>query len=145
MPRDFRRFTTVDDLLDDGVENNSDLAARIARCDDDRDAQPTPDDPEVLRIREETIARVDREHAKAEDAAQQQSYSIIGVVIGLSLVIPGLAVLFHPVDMLVEHRRIRYLASVFEHITVGRSIFYCSFVVFFGLAIIYFSTRRFKK
>jgi hypothetical protein len=137
MPKDFRYTTNIEDLLDDGIENNSDLIGRASNIDPE-----LPIDPNTIRIGEETIAMSHAKQATEKELAQGRSYSLFGVLLGIGLSISGLALAVHPIDMNVEHSRMKYLPSSVEHVTTLSSRLYGMAVFGFGLAVLGFSLIR---
>ena len=136
-----RRQTTADDLLDDGVENFSDLRST--------DAAPVesdaPPNPVHLQVRDQTLARDRAERAQLERTASKPALSVFGLVLGAIIALAGLALALHPVDMRVHHARARYLRSVVEHVTPATSRFYGISLVVCGLAIAFYSAQRPRK
>jgi hypothetical protein len=130
-----RRRTTVEDLLDDGIENASDLGKAPVDA-------PLPPDPAVLRKRSETLARVKAEHAAQLSATRRKSFSVFGVLLGLLIAAGGCALVIFPTDMQVEHSRIRYLPTVREHVTPARARLYGSVGLAFGLVLVVYSLYR---
>jgi hypothetical protein len=130
-----RRRTTVEDLLDDGIENASDLGK--APLDTAR-----PPDPEALQKRSETLAKVKAERAAQLSATRRKSFSVFGVLLGLLVATGGCLLVMFPTDMRVEHSRIRYLPTVWEHVTPARSRLYGSVGIAFGLALVVCSLYR---
>ena len=132
-----KRRTTVSDLLDDGIENNSDLQQL-----DSGDELAQPPNPALLRKRSETLALINAEHAATELAAYRKNFSIFGAALGAVIAIASAYVVISPVDMRVEHRRIRYLPTVWEHVTPARSRFYGSVGLVFGVFVVGYSLYR---
>ena len=130
-----RRRTTVEDLLDDGIENTSDLGKVPL------DAS-LPSDPAALRKRSETLARVKAEHAAELSTTRRKSLSVFGVLLGLLIAAGGCILVIFPADMRVEHSRIRYLPTVSEHVTPARSRLYGSAGLAFGLVLVVYSLYR---
>jgi hypothetical protein len=130
-----RRQTTVEDLLDDGIENASDLAKVPLDA-------PLPSDPAALRKRSETLARVKAEQAAELSTTRRKSFSVFGALLGLLIAAAGCSLVVFPADMRVEHSRIRYLPTVWEHVTPGRSRLYGSVGLAFGLVLVVYSLYR---
>lgn len=74
------------------------------------------------------------------DVPSRVPVSYSGVFLGITLIICGAWLFLFPVDMLVEHHRLRYLPSVVEHVTPGTSQFYGVAGVILGLLVLAFST-----
>jgi hypothetical protein len=136
-----RRQTTADDLLDDGVENFSDLRGT--------DAAPleteTPLNPTHLQIRDQTLGRLRAERTQLERTTFRRAYSVFGLALGLAIALGGLVLTLYPVDMLVHHARARYLRSVAEHVTPATSRFYGISLIVCGLALVIYSAHRPRK
>lgn len=130
-----KRRTTVEDLLDDGIENASDLSKPPS------DTTLSPD-PEAFRKRSETLARVRAERAAEFSATRRKSLSVFGVLLGLLIATGGSLLVMFPADMRVEHSRIRYLPTVWEHVTPARSRLYGSVGIAFGLVLVVYSLYR---
>lgn len=141
MPRDFRRFTNVDDLLDDGIENNSDLSSRT----EEASADLSETDSRALQIQANTIAKVQKEQEQDRMAQRRKDYNLFGIVLGAILAISGLGLAMHPIAMRVEHARMKYLPTVVEQVTPNRGRLYGFSLFAFGLVLIYFSGPRIKS
>jgi hypothetical protein len=131
-----RRNTTVQDLLDDGVENFSDL-----------DQLPSQEpqamvEPAVLQIRSDTIARVKAEEYAQERSARRRNFSLFGACLGMLIALSGGLLIAFPADMRVEHSRIKYLPSVTEDVTPARSRLYGAAALAFGTALLAYSLYR---
>jgi hypothetical protein len=130
-----KRWTTVEDLLDDGIENASDLGKPPSDT-------PLSPDPEPLHKRSETLAGVRAERAAELSATRRKSLSVFGVVLGLLIVASGCFLAMFQPDMRVEHSRIKYLPTVWEHVTPARARLYGSIGIAFGLVLIVYSVYR---
>ena len=129
-----RRHTNVADILDDGIENNSDLSSFASPADSERlgaDAPLAPRSRELQRTPEPFVRPTMRE-----------SISRTGVLIGVVLMLGGGLLVLLPVDMGVYHHRVMYLPSFVEHVTPFRSRVYGSAGIVMGLMVLAFSTRR---
>jgi hypothetical protein len=137
-PAWIRRRTNVEDLLDDGVENGSDLVAGLPEAE-----EPLTAEEEVaLDKREQTLAAVRAEQAEVTATIRRRAFSPYGVAFGLLIAAGGAWLIANPVDMRVEHRRMRYLPTFREHVTPARSRFYGAAGLVSGLALIGYSLRR---
>jgi len=135
--------TNIEDLLDDGVENGSDIRARINEEDRPSAAEDgSPADEALLRKRDETLAAVRAEQAAVLAKARRRAISPGGVALGLLVVLGGIWLIADPVDMRVEHRRMYRLPTFWEHVTPARSRFYGAAGVACGLLLIGYSLRR---
>ncbi len=122
-----RQHTNVEDLLDDGIANNSDLSS-FATSDQSRGELPmaSPDDlpPQSSHI----------EPKKSEPEPEGRDFYV--AAIGALIIGVGLDLIFHPVDMIVYHLRAT------EHVTPGRSEFYGVVLILFGLVLLVYGLRK---
>jgi hypothetical protein len=130
-----RQHTNVEDLLDDGVENNSDLKCFAKgdelSCDEtDQDTSQT-----ALRSVSGTITSV-------APTDKSPSASVLGIALGLLTTLSGLVLVIFPVNMLVYHQRSRSFFGTWEFVTPGRSEFYGVSGLIIGLGIVLFATYR---
>jgi hypothetical protein len=132
-----KRHTNVEDLLDDGVENLSHLAA----LDLQPESKPAPS-PEFLAIRRRTVESNRIESERNDALAYRRAFDHFGLALGVVMALSGVALLAFPVDMIVHHARIKYLASVAEHVTPARSRIYGATLCLGGLALVGFSLHR---
>jgi hypothetical protein len=124
-------------LLDDGIENNSDLiGADFSR------QPPEAQDPQASEIRDATIAKIRADEFIAINQFRRKSISYFGVFLGLVLAISGIALIASPTDMRVEHARMKYLPTVTEHVTPVRSWLYGSALLAVGIALLAYSLKR---
>ena len=132
-----RRRTTIEDLLDDGVENGSAAIEPLTKL---------PADPSVdLGIRQrraDTLAKVRAEHSAQLRALQRRNFSVFGIVLGALIAVAGVVLVVFPVDMWVEHSRIKHLPTVWEHVTPARSRLYGSTAFIFGLVMVAYGAHR---
>jgi hypothetical protein len=129
-----RRNTNVEDLLDDGIENNSDLqsfTASDSHCDENR-----------ADVSTQTLPPPDPNDWKGVDSRSKLPASYFGLVLGAAITLFGLLLLFFPVDMVVYHLRARALQPLLEHVTIARSQFYGAAGVLFGLTLLAFSIYK---
>ena len=126
-----RRQTTVEDLLDDGVENFSDLKASDTAVPE----EPDPD-PVLIATNQQFRDQARREREQAMREAYRSAFSGLGIFLGLLMTISGAALVLLPVDTLVYHARVRYLRSVVERVTPARSVFYGASLAISGIGII---------
>lgn len=133
-----QRRTNIADLLDDGVENGSDLAcgqvpARESIENDagavDRPVKTTPAHPVSP-----TSPSPSGERARA-------TVNWFGVLVGLGFVAAGLRLLVVPVDMLVYHDRVKRPSFV-EHVTPERSRVYGAGGAVVGVGLLVFALYR---
>jgi hypothetical protein len=129
-----RRRTTLRDLLDDGIENGSDLKSQ------DPYQPVTPPDPAIRALRDETIAAIRREAQRGR--ARRVGVSGLGLLLGSVLIASGTLLLLFPVDMAVHHARIRYLPSFIEHVDHARSRLYGVSLLLGGIGLGVFAAYR---
>ena len=139
--RDFRRFTNVEDLLDDGVENNSDLP----KSRPDQDDHTATTDPESVHIQSQGLEKNRLEDSATSKAINQKSRNIYGVMLGVIFSAIGLFAAINPTEMRVEHTRMKYLPTSFEYIDKLRGRIYGSTLFVFGIAVLAFSLYRPKQ
>jgi len=132
-----RRRTNVEDLLDDGIENNS-VAIPLAVSEEDVPVH----DPRALAIQEATLRRVRAEQAQAARKRRKPGPSIFGVFLGVLLVLPATALLLFPVDMRVYHQRIRGRPDFIEHVTPPRSRLYAGAALLLGMGVLAWALAR---
>ena len=135
--RDLRLTTNVEDLLDDGIENNSDLVDGELL----REPEGNPD-PRALEIRAATIARNRAEEALALNQFRRKNLSYLGILLALVLAISGIALILRPMEIRVEHARMKYLPTVTEHVTAARSRLYGSVLLVAGIVLLAYSLQR---
>jgi hypothetical protein len=132
-----RQHTNVEDLLDDGVENNSDLKSFADHeqpserpCDRPPVAVKTPSQTHPIEI---SVDEPDRPY-------------FFGAAVGLLIIGLGLGLIFHPIDAFVFHGGSKYAYRNFlEHVTHARSEFYGSAGVLLGVALLAFSLYKPRK
>jgi len=141
MPRHWiERNTTANDLLDDGVENFSDVRSMQGAAEETGKADPAA----VVAIQRT------RDAAKAEALAEyererRRAWSPFGVALGLAMSAAGSLLIRHPADMLLYRYAMTYWSKMptrpfVEHVTASRSVFYGEVVV--GLAVVVFALFR---
>lgn len=133
-----RRRTNVEDLLDDGVENGSDLSRYHGQA----EKPPGPAEEAALVRREEMLAVVRSEQAGVSAQFRRKAISPFGAVLGVVIALAGVMLIVHPVDMHVEHRRTRYLPTIWEHVTPLRSRLYGAAGAVFGAILVGYCLRR---
>jgi len=102
-----RQHTNVEDLLDDGIENNSDVSSFAPSGED-------PDDPIAAKPAGTPLPAAQIVNARTAIAEPDFFVAAIAVlVIGC-----GAALIIHPVDEIVYH------ANSIEHVANGRSVLY---------------------
>ncbi|MBS0192952.1 MAG: hypothetical protein JSR34_01745 [Proteobacteria bacterium] len=136
------RQTNVEDLLDDGIENGSDL----------KFMQHLDAAPESAKVPAASITGNDceepRSHAQepeplpAAEPSQPSSPSWFGLSLGIVFVIGGLLLLIHPHAILIFHQRISRLPSFVEYISANDMLFYAIACMLLGLGLCVFSLYR---
>jgi hypothetical protein len=132
-----RQHTNVEDLLDDGIENNSDLKSFAKAPDPVSDHDAAEEGP--LRQSNSSSA-----HHEAERPLEgpQNKVSYFGAVIGASITIGGILLVLFPVDMFVFHDRTKYYRPFWEHVTHGRSEIYGVAGILLGAVVFCFSVYQ---
>ena len=136
-----RRNTTAEDLLDDGVENGSDLKSQ--RESDGVDSVADDALPHgAMEIRRRTLERNRLEAVEQARIQRRKSYSLFGLLFGAALLVFGLVAMLHPAESDVLHVRIKYLPSFVEHVSKERSVFYGAVMFVFGAVLCWYSLLR---
>lgn len=135
-----RRNTTVEDLLDDGIENASDLKTKPESGDMDFLIEDAPH--EAMEIRRKTLERDRLEAAEQARVQSGKSYSRFGFLFGAALSVFGLFAMLHPNESYVLHAHIKYLPSFVEHVSKERSVFYGAVIFVFGAVLCWYSLLR---
>ena len=131
------RHTSANDLLDDGIENFSDLRGQS------QSSEPSPPvDPAVARVRDATLARIKTEQANALQIAHHRSRSYFGLVLAVLMMVGGLAVVWYPVDMFVVRGGGPKSRTFLEHITPFRAQLYGGSLFLIGAVLGYYSLYR---
>ena len=130
-----RQHTNVEDLLDDRIENNSDLKSFCPP------AEPC-DEPPVTELPEVQLEQVQAKPPMPERAQPDFFVAAIGTL----MVGCGLSLVLHPVDLVVYHDRAKYFRRDFlEHVGHGRSEIYGAAGVLLGIALLIYSFYRPRK
>jgi hypothetical protein len=123
-----RQHTNVEDLLDDGIENNSDLKSFAL-------AEQPSDDPPISEAVEIPRQKLPIEAPTPEPMERDFFVAAIGVLIlgcGLNLVL-------YPVDLIVYHLR------AIEHVTPARSEFYGWVGILLGAVLLIYALKNPRK
>lgn len=136
-----RRNTTAEDLLDDGVENGSDLKSPRESDGVDSVADDAPPHG-AMEIRRRTLERNRLEAVEQARIQRRKSYSLFGLLFGAALLVFGLVAMLHPTESDVLHVRIKYLSSFVEHVSKERSVFYGAVMFVFGAVLCWYSLLR---
>ena len=130
-----RRNTTVDDLLDDGVENDSDTKV----FSEDAPASPGPAADALQRQR---TAYAGEQRTQAVSAARRvlrQSRSFWGAGTDIACIVAGTLLILHPVAMWVSHPGMKQAWPIMEWVSQEGSVLYGGVLVLFGGALTAFS------
>ena len=136
-PAWIRRRTTIADLLDDGIENGSDVAGLSAAAEE----LPVPGGEDALRKRDQTLAAIRAEQRAADATMARRSFSPYGVFLGVLIAAGGTWLIARPVDMRVLHDRAKHLPFR-EHVTPARSRLYGTAGLVGGLLVVAYAMRR---
>ena len=130
-----QRRTNIADLLDDGIENGSDLASGQVPA-----REAVDDEAEAGRP---IAATPPRPVAPAPSSVEpaRPTVSWFGVLVGLGLVAAGVRLFVVPVDMMVYHDRMKRPSFV-EHVTPERSRIYGAAGATVGLVVFAFALYR---
>ena len=130
-----RRHTTVDDLLDDGVENDSDVKAFS------EGAPPEPGPAaDIVQRQRAAYASGQRAHAASNARrALRRSRSLWGAGTGLACIVAGTLLILHPVAMWVSHPGMKRAWPLMERVSEEGSMLYGAVLVLFGAALFAFS------
>ena len=131
------RHTSANDLLDDGIENFSDLRGQYQN----NESSP-PVDPAVAQVRDATLARIKTEQTDALQIAYRQSRSYFGLFLAVLMMAGGLAAVLYPVDMFVVHGGGPKSRAFLEHITPFRAQLYGGSLFLIGAVLGYYSLYR---
>ena len=126
-----RQHTNVEDLLDDGIENNSDVAS-FAELDD----AGSSDASISQRAAQSSIT------TSRPDPLASAPISFVGVILGSVLIVGGALLFFFPIDTFVYHQRAGRLPSFWEHVTRGGSEFYGVAGFLLGIALFAYSIYK---
>jgi hypothetical protein len=124
-----RQHTNVEDLLDDGIEHNSDSRSFATRD------QPAEEPAVAARI----PSQPSHNQARSEPAQRDFFVAAIGVVIMGC----GLGLVLYPMDFIVFHDAARYVSrDVLEHVTAARSRIYGSVGILLGAVALVYALRK---
>lgn len=141
--KDALRRSTVIDLLDDGIENGSDLKSpHRKRKDGDRASAAHPSGDASRGESDALVPAAKVSHPTTESTNKSISYS--GVFIGVGFVIAGAVMLASPHDLNVYHAAMRRHAFV-EHIAKPEMMVYAVIAIIFGIALCAYSLYRPRK
>lgn len=132
-----KRRTTLEALLDGGVENGSDVASLRSPP-----PPPQPVDPALVARRAETLERARTELAARQERARRRAVSWFGAVLGALLAVGGAAMVASPTEMRVLHVRTSHLPTFWEHVTPARFRLYGAYGLAFGMCLLAYSLRR---
>ena len=146
LARMLRRTNTAD-LLDDGIENGSDLKS-FAKAEDDA-ADAVDDVPRVPRRGEmptqsSPLRDLHAKEAPKEAQLPKEPISYLGLFIGACFLVFGVVMFLYPQDVSAYHDRIRYRPIV-EHVTTTGSQVYSVIALIIGIALCWISLYRPRK
>ena len=127
-----RQHTNVEDLLDDGIENNSDLTS-FADVDGASEEVPVPASHE---------GSAEPQNSDTPMIANQTPVSTFGAVVGGSMMWFGVKLFLFPTDAMVYHARKGLHRGVLEHVTQAGSHVYGVAGFLIGLAVLIVSIYR---
>lgn len=138
----FLRQSNTADLLDDGIENGSDLKSRA------RTEKEAPDAPPGHAL-DEPAASPAQEYAQHQQQAPETappaaSVSYLGLFLGVSSLAAGIMLLVDPHDLRIFHSAMRYRGSI-EHVTAFGSQTYGVLALIFGIALCWYALYRPKN
>lgn len=139
------RRTNTADLLDDGIENGSDLQSS-AKTEDDA-AGDVADVPKVQRGEMPTQSSPLRDLRTKEapkEVPPREPVSYFGLFIGTCFLVFGVVMFLHPQDVSLYHERTRYRTMV-EHVTATGSQVYAVIALVIGIALCWISLYRSKR
>ncbi|HWR96560.1 MAG TPA: hypothetical protein VN248_07525 [Arenimonas sp.] len=135
-----RRRTTAEDLLDDGIENNSAVFLST-----DSDMPETPEERKSNTIRDQALLAAKIDYERKRDEFRSKSYSGLGLFLATILMSGGLYGILYPAELYVTHVRVKYLPTFVEHVTPDIARFYGISLFLCGIATAVFSIYRPKK
>ena len=130
-----RRNTTVDDLLDEGAENGSDM--RVFS----EDPPPGPG-PHADGLQAQRAAYTLDQQQRAVSAAHisvRRSRSVWGTATGIACMVAGAWLILHPVAMWVAHPGMKRAWPLMERVSEDGATFYGAVLVVFGAVLTGFS------
>ncbi|HEY2345921.1 MAG TPA: hypothetical protein VGH80_08555 [Xanthomonadaceae bacterium] len=134
------RRTNVEDLLDDGIENGSDLKSRKPGH-DDADEAVAAEPPKARRPSRTPRRKQEPDQAELVEELKRRSVSWFGVALGACLVVSGILVFAFPQAILVYHASIRR-SSFVEYVSPAGSQAYGVVSMILGAALLAFSLYR---
>jgi hypothetical protein len=139
MPSNWiRRRTTVDDLLDDGVENFSDLRDKQEPAAVGETAPNSEAVAAILRARaEDQVAE-----REAIRVARRRAWNLFDIALGISMIVAGTLAIRFPQQLLVHHARMKYLPNTVEPVDPLRFAFYGGVLVLAGVGLCVFALVR---
>ncbi len=140
------RQSNVEDLLDDGIENGSDLKAKpFAQDPLVADADDTPDVSNVDTPTQSTPLRDLPEQQTRNAMLPKGPISHLGLLLGSCFLLAGVVLLLYPRDVHVYHDRIKHLPYFVEHVTASGSQAYAVIAMIVGIALCGLSLYRPKE
>jgi ferric-dicitrate binding protein FerR (iron transport regulator) len=141
-----RQRTNLYDLLDDGIENNSDLEAlRKAREEAAAAPEPSIDREGMDDAPRPEAASLSTSFGARESASAPGRRHWAGALTGALSCAGGLWLLVAPATGLVFHDRIRYARPFIEQVSPLMSQVYGGALLVAGIAQLYFSLRQTRE
>ena len=141
LSRMLRRTNTAD-LLDDGIENGSDLKSFSQT-----EATEVVDAPKVSQVdlptQSSPLRNLDAQ-ATPRAVPPKESYSYLGLFFGTYFVVSGVLLFLFPQDASIYHDRMKSRPFV-EHVTATGSQVYAVIALVVGIVLCAFSMYRPKK
>ena len=130
-----QRRTNITDLLDDGIENYSDLKPGASAA--------GAADAEGTTVAESPGATASPRSAASTPttASPRPTVAWFGLLLGIAFVAAGVRLFLAPVDLMVYHQRMKRPSFV-EHVTPQRSRIYGTAAAVVGLGLLGFSLYR---
>ena len=126
-----QRRTNIADLLDDGIENYSDLKPSAS-------AAGAAGAEGTAMVESPGAAAAPRSAASTPTASPRQTVSWLGLLLGIGFVAAGVRLFVAPIDLMVYHQRMKR-SSFVEHVTPQRWRIYGTAAAVVGLGLLGFS------
>jgi len=138
LSRKLRR-SNVGDLIDDGIENGSDLKAS-ARIEESEQKAPEVSNIDLPTQSKRRPALPGKDRRPA--APERDPMSYLGLFLGACFLLPGVALFLFPREVSVYHDRLKHGPSVVEHVTTLVAQAYALIAIVAGIAACGFSLYR---
>ncbi len=141
LARKLRRTNTAD-LLDDGIENGSDLKSRAKTA--EAECVDVPKVSQVdLPTQSPPLRKLDTREIPGT-GQPKKSISYLGLFFGACFLVSGILLFLFPQDAYVYHDRMKYRPIV-EHVTTTGSQVYAVIALAIGIALCGFALYRPKR